>query len=34
MAKFELRPQDIARYEEIADPWVNVSENLAEQARA
>jgi hypothetical protein len=28
-----LRPEDIARYEKIADPWVNVSENLSEEAR-
>ncbi len=25
-----LRPEDIARYEKIADPWVNVSKNLAQ----
>jgi hypothetical protein len=23
-----LRPEDIARYEKIADPWVEVSKNL------
>ena len=28
-----LRPEDIARYEKIADPWVDVSKNLAEEAR-
>jgi len=28
-----LRPEDIARYEKIADPWVKVSENLAAEAR-
>jgi glutathione S-transferase len=25
-----LRPEDIARYEKVADPWVNVSKNLAQ----
>ena len=24
-----LRPEDIARYEKLADPWVDVSKNLA-----
>ena len=28
-----LRPEDIARYEKIADPWVNVNKNLVGEAR-
>jgi hypothetical protein len=28
-----LRPEDIARYEKITNPWVNVSKNLAEGTR-
>ncbi len=28
-----LRPEDIARYDKIADPWVNVNKNLVEEAR-
>ena len=27
-----LRPQDIARYEKLSDPWVEVSKNLAAAA--
>ncbi|MBI2091271.1 MAG: hypothetical protein HYT78_21455, partial [Deltaproteobacteria bacterium] len=25
-----LRPEDIARYEKLADPWINVSKNLTQ----
>jgi glutathione S-transferase len=27
-----LRPEDFARYEKIADPWINISKNLSEEA--
>jgi|SRR5882757_3217667 len=28
-----LRPQDIARYAKLTDPWIDVSRNLAAEAR-